>query len=344
MLFSDEKRDDYSLGTLYLGGWFSANFADSYSPYPYIGARALLTKMMSEKGLLQRIVEAVAQRATFSSILRAVTAHFGLPALQGSTQDTNKLAKDLIAIFDDERAKKTISSFLVGAQRSCNKQKRFFTSVERYGSGERLVRADYSQLRDKMVVIESGLVHRATIAQYNPNFAQTAAKLGSPWMLSDLPPHAMVEDNDEFHGKVVSLALDDDVEAIFKGQLPFDADIGWYPYCRVTGFFVEGPFAPLVTVALLEYRKTQPYFEVAKDFINMLASEQRNLIYLDDASDRIMAAYVLPMLAAGSAISQLTMGASALATVAQFRNDCGSQMPAALQPWYEKTLATPPTP
>ena len=331
------SSDSYS----FLGiksGWVSSRFEDNFSRFPYIGAREKLLQMQKEKGLARRVIETVIKRVKITSLLGYITEKIiGWQPPQGS--QPGKLAEDLIKVFDEESNKRTITRFLADTQSRCRKRHRYFETVDiRSASGISLFKVDQSLLQNEMVVVSGQLVHRDTITQYNGQMAQTVANLPGEWLLTDLPPHGMVKANTRFHGKVISLVMEKEFSQIFQRFLPFRKDIGWYPYCRVTGFFKEpgyGQSAPSLDMVMAEFKRPKPYQAEGRDYFSFLEGELQNPNWLKDPSDLLCAIYVPPLLAKGSSIENFKADDPNDKTILQ---QCaalaGADFPSALGSWY----------
>jgi hypothetical protein len=244
----------------------------------------------------------------------------------------------LIEVFDEESNKRTITRFLADTQNQCKKHHRYFETVSIWSSsGPSLSKVDQSSLQDEMVVVSGQSVHRDTVTQYNGRMAQTVANLPGEWLLADFPPHEMVEANDRFDGKVICIVMEKEFSQIFQRFLPFRRDIGWYPYCRVTGFFKEpgyGQSAPSIDIVMVEFKRPKPYQAEGRDYFSFLERELKSPNWLQASSDLLSASYVLPLLAKGSSIENFKADPNEKTILQRYVALAGTALPSALGNWY----------
>ena len=329
-------QDDYYFSGIE-SGWLASRFENDYGRFPYIGARQRLEAMQKEKSLVRRVVEAVLMRARIKSLVGYVTEKIiGWKPSQGS--DPNKLAEDLIKVFDEERNKQAITKYLADTQKGCRERRRYFDAVGiAVPNGIRLSQANQASLHDEMIVVCGHLVHRDALAQYNGLFSQSVSKLPGEWLLGDFPPMGMVDGNDRFKGKVICLTMEKQFGSIFQQYLPFRKDIGWYPYCRVTGFFKEpglGQSAPSLDMVMAEFRRPKQYQEEGSSYVSFLEGELKHPVYFASRSNLLCASYVLPLLAKGSSIENFTAPPPEKTILKQYMAAAGADLPRALVSWY----------
>jgi hypothetical protein len=330
------KADQYGFSGMNEGGWLEQRFEKEYSRFPFIGARDRVAKIQKEKGLFRKAIEIMARRVKVKSLLDYVTEKL-IGWKQAPTSEPNKLAEDLIKMFDEEKNKQTTVRFLEEMRKKCQKEGRYFEMIGLPFRGS-LSRVQQASLQDQIVVICGQLVHRDAIAQYNGNMAQMVAQLPGEWLLTDFPPQGLVEANDRFKGKVVCLTMEKEVGQIFRNYLPFRKDIGWYPYCRVTGFFREpgeGQGAPSVELVLAEFRRPKPYQVVGPDYFEFLEKQMKSPTSLDEPAEFLCASYVLPIVAKGWNIENFKADSANQKTILQqYVAQAGTGLPAALAGWY----------
>jgi hypothetical protein len=316
--------------------WLDKKFEPEYSRFPFIGARDRLAAMQKEKGLFRRVAETLLRRVKIKSLLDYVTEKL-IGWKRSPSTEPNKLAEELIKVFDEETNKQTTVRFLEEIRKRCQKRGRYFETIGVYSQAS-LSRTQQSSLQDEMVVICGQLAHRDAIAQYNAKMAQMVAQLPGEWLLTDFPPHGLVEANERFKGKVVCLTMEKEVGQIFQKYLPFRRDLGWYPYCRVSGFFKEpghGQGASSVELVLAEFRRPKPYQDVGPDYFEFLEKELNRPNWLKERSEFLCASYVLPLVAKGWNIENFKADSANQKTVLQqYVAQAGADLPAALAGWY----------
>jgi len=324
-------------------GWVSDRFEAEFSRFPYLGSRERLAQMQKEKSAIRKLFESLFKRVKITSIVSLITEHFiGWKLPKGS--EPNKLAEDVIKIFDDAESKRTIEQFLSAIQERSVKNRRFFDAVgaEIPSRKKRLSSAKQSTLQDEIVVLTGQLVHRNAIAQYDGKLAQTVTNLPGDWLISDYPPPGMVKENSSFDGRLICLSTDGELEAVFQKYLPFRTDIGWYPYVRATGFFREpgyGESVPSLSLIMCEFRRPNPYAADGRQVFEFLQGELKNRIYLRDKSDLLLAGYILPILAIGSNINQFIADTAEKGVLEGYMQLAGSEIPCAIETWYKKALS-----
>jgi len=327
----------YSFAGISHGGWLSKRFNDDFGRFPYIGARKRLLKMQQEKSIGRRMFEALSRRAKLTTVLGYVSEKIlGWRPPQGS--EPNKLADELFKILDEERNKQALEKFLTETQNKCRSHHRFFDKV----SGWRLVQGgifavDQKLLKGEIVVVPGQLVHRDAIAQYNATFAMTVARLPGEWLLADMPPFGMIDDNERFDGNVLSLVTEPDFDRMFRYDLPFRKDIGWYPYCRVTGFFQEpasNESMPSLEIIMVEFRRPKPYESEKTSCFSFLKDEVQMPNYLEKRWEFLCASYMLPLLAKGSNLENFKVSADQKKILQDYVTKAGADLPAALANWY----------
>ena len=130
-------------------GWLASRFEEDYGRFPYIGAEKKLEAMQKDKPLWRRVVESVVRRAKIQSLAGYVTQKI-IGWKPSPDSAPNKLAEDLIKVFDEERNKRTITKFLADAQKDCRKHQRYFDAVGVAGLGKiRLSQANQASLQDE---------------------------------------------------------------------------------------------------------------------------------------------------------------------------------------------------
>src|SRR5580704_14320923 len=120
-------QDDYYFSGI-RSGWLASRFEEDYGRFAYIGARDRLEAMQKDKSVVRRVVEAVFRRVKIKSLLGYVTEKI-IGWKPSPDSDPNKLAEDLIKVFDDERNKQAITKFLADTQNDCRKRQRYFDAV-----------------------------------------------------------------------------------------------------------------------------------------------------------------------------------------------------------------------
>jgi hypothetical protein len=332
--------DDFYLSGLDKGRWFSKHFIEEYQLFGYIGDRGRLTKFQEEKPFYWRLIEIVVPRAKIYSLIKLVSG-FDLSALVPNGGD-NAMAKQIIDLLNEHRNNKTLSQFLKSVYKNCTKQGRYFDSIShRFDKHSSLYEARMNELSDNLLVVEGHLVHRSTIAQYNSDVAQSLRASKGEWVLSDCPPHAMVKANRFFKGQLLLLKEDDGFTKAFAEYLPFCPQIGWFPYCRIVGFFNSAKQTtevyPTLSVSLVEYRRPRLFTEVGGDIIDFLKQEINHKNYLKEWSENVLAGYLIPLIRWGSNLNNSKPDEHDREILMKWQQEA-RDVPAQLESWYRHVL------
>jgi hypothetical protein len=333
-------RDDSYYCSGLGSSWFSENFDDYLSRFPFIGARERLVELQKKKTILRSMVEAISKRVKITSILSLISEHIiGVKLPTGA--EPNKLAEDLIKILDEERNKQAIERFLANLQAKCRKSKRYFDSISMYlANGTSFSKATPSTLQNEIVVVSGQLVHKKSIAQYNDTMAQTVSNLPE-WLLTDFPPHGMVSKNDRFDGAAIGLEIEKEFSELFGQYLPFNTEFGWYPYARVTGFFKEPGFGkslPTVAVIMTEFKRPRAFEKQRREIFSFLGGELEHLIYLSKRSNFLLATYLLPLIVKGANIQRFVPAPDEKSIIEAYVQNAGDDLPLGLKSWYENAI------
>ena len=320
-------------------GWF-ANYFEPYHLFGYIGDRERLDAYQRSKPFWRRVAEIVVPSISLTSILTRLA---GFDLGLGKTEST--VAKQIIDLINEVENKRLISDFLQSAQKSCRKKGRSFDSVgEQFNRRTPVMSAEQQSIDARLVVVEGQLLHRSTVAQFAPNSEQQLRASKEEWLLGDFPPHGMVEYNDRFKGDILRLKEDAGFSDAFAEYVPFCRDIGWYPYCRVTGFYDSSRIAtevfPQLSIAFVEYRRPKLFQAAGASILSFLDGETKQPIWLKEWSDRLTAAYLLPLVTRASNMKEFHASADQRDTLKRFAEFVDVDMPNHLVAWYRSAMAT----
>lgn len=326
--------DEFFLTGLDQGRWFSLNF-EVFSIFGYVGDREKLLEIMRRKSLLRKVIEVFAPRINLASIINALSPY---PLLKSNPQKS--IATDIINIVTSEENRRTLTELLARTYTRGRKNHRYFDHVSKKRLNKAtLFEASPNALQGQLITVEGQLVHRSTVAQFNSTTAAVLRTSTAEWLLADYPPHAFVNENSRFNGKVLLLREDPGFSDTFANVLPFCRYIGWYPYVRVTGFFdatnVATERLPSLSLSLLEYRRPHILTEVRASLVDFLTSELHGRrIYLKSWSDLIVATYLAPILFAGSNLTAPEADKEMAAVLHDLEAAASNDMPALLKPFY----------
>jgi hypothetical protein len=318
--------------------WFGRHF-ESWSLFGYIGDRTRVLEYQHTKSLVRKLIELVAPKINIVSLMGKLS---GLNIGAGNSE--SEVAKAIIDLINEEENKRLIYDFLLRAQAHCQSEGRSFDAVE-----EQLFRTnsvmsgDQRKLDGHLVVVDAQLLNRQTVHQYAPKSAAQLARSSEEWILSDFPPNNLDERNSSFKGNLLRLREDKGFSETFAEYLPFCRRIGWYPYCRVTGFYDSSTrdteIFPRMSLAFVEYKRPKLYQEVGTEILDFLQRETSRPIYLASRSDRVTATYLLPIVTWASNLKEYRVPSTAQSGVGAFVTSVGNDMPTKLIDWYQNSLA-----
>jgi hypothetical protein len=147
----------------------------------------------------------------------------------------------------------------------------------------------------------------------------------------------MIDDNERFDGNVLGLVTEPSFDQMFRYELPFRKDVGWYPYCRVPGFFQEPASKesmPSLEIIMVEFRRPKPYESEKTSCFSFLKDEVETPNYLEKRWEFLRASYILPLLAKGSNLENFKVSTDQKKILRGYVANTGGDLPAALANWY----------
>ncbi len=346
----------YFSGLRYDGRWFSKNF-EPYHLFGYVGDRDRFAEYLAHKSILRDLLELIIPRMNITSLLKTLSG-FDLVSVIGQGQKAERsiaeaikaersIAEAIINTVNTHEHNRKLTKLLEGIYKKCKRRGTYFDGLgTHYPHKSPLQNAELNSIADQLIVIEGHLLHRDTVAQYSPSVSQSLEASAGEWVLGDFPPHGMIRANNDFKGRLVILKEDSGFTQIFKEHLPFCKTFGWYPYCRIVGFFDIGRLQtevyPTLSVSLVEYRRPKIYDDVCKEIFYFMESENKHKIYLDDWSDLVLAGYLVPIVTWGSNMKQYKPTENEHAILKTYRASVNQGLPQALDAWYASALGTKP--
>jgi len=147
-------------------------------------------------------------------------------------------------------------------------------------------------------------LHRSAVHQFSKTTDAALKTSVGEWILGQFPPHCLVEANSSFDGKLLILKEDQGFTKIFSALLPFNPEISWYPYVRVTGFFdasrIQTEILPSLSISLVEYRRPKLFQEIRNSVLNFAKQEFKKPNWLDSWSNMLLFGYLAPLLFKGN--------------------------------------------
>jgi hypothetical protein len=334
------RRDNFTFEGL--DSWFDRHF-EPYHLFGYIGDQKALTEYRTTKSVFRQTLEAIGPKISLPSV-NIAGINLGL------SNGESEVAKKIIDIINEAETKRQINEFLKEAQDQCSKEGRSFNSIgiaqKRGRRKHAITTAVPAEMQNRLVVVEAQLINRGTVKQYASDSAQQLQASKEEWLLSDFPPHGLVKDNPQFKGDLLRLKEDNDFSDTFAEYLPFARRIGWYPYCRITGFYdlstLDTEVFPRMSICLVEYRPPQLLQKVEKNILEFLSTMMLTKDPLGrfrfSLSERTTAAYILPIVTARSRIKDYKVKTSK-SEVEEFVNSLEDDLPITLKDWYQQALA-----
>jgi hypothetical protein len=91
-------------------------------------------------------------------------------------------------------------------------------------------------------------------------------------------------------------------------------------------------------MCFVEYKRPTLYQAVGTDILRFIAEEMRRPIYLKEPSERITAAYLLPIVTSASRLTEYKVPDTSKPAVEKFVESLGEAMPIILREWYQQAL------
>jgi len=327
-------NDKFFLSGLDSSRWFGKHFED-FHLFGYIGDRDKLHEVLAKRSLLRRLIEVIAPRVNIGTILNALTE---FPLVRVDPEKT--LAKEIInLVLEEENRRKLTDTIRRIYERGLKEGTYYHHVASRSLNKATLFETSLNAIHGTLITVEGQLVHRKTISQYSDGTATLDASTGN-WILADCPPHAFVEWNKRFTGKVLLLKEDEGFSDVFANYLPFNKRIGWYPYVRVTGFFdasrVQTEVLPSLSISLVEYRRPRLPREIMTPLLDFTRWEfEGKPIYLDDWSDLVLFGYLVPILFAGANMTPKNCSDKLNQLLQKYQEKVGADLPSSLRYFYD---------
>lgn len=280
-------------------GWFDSYF-EPFQFFDYAGDKGRLAAARARKTFLRQFFDMFASNMSLAAALKLL-ANVDL----GKPEQGQSVGEKISKLLDQRDARRTLVEFLALEHKKQKKGGRYFEVVglDRFEQ-HNIFRAKFDALEDELVTVEGQLIHRDAVKQYSDTIHSALGSSRGNWLLSDFPPHGLVDRNSEFTGKILLLQEDENFSPAFADILPFYRAFGWYPYVRITGFFnAKGQskeLFPRLSISLIEYRRPKSYLEVRDAITTFIQRELhdygKNRNYLEEWSEFLLFGYLAPIL------------------------------------------------
>jgi hypothetical protein len=281
-----------------LSGPASERFAQYFNPatpVEYVGNLSAFRQYIERKSLSRLVLGIFGKHISLSSLISAL---INLPIVNAKTSDT--MLNDFVLLFDQHDARKTLMEWLAGEQKRAERGGRLFTSVS-HGLWSKSAfydaRPRFGELDSQFILLNGCLCNKEHL-RHNGALYQSASKSPCKWVLCDLPPAGMQKDNPEYKGELVFIELDDGFIDVFGGRVPFDSEIGWFPYCTIGGFVstsrLNSEHFPTLRMSLLFQRRPISPEPHITEIAELLAREHSYPIFLESLGSRILLYYLVP--------------------------------------------------
>jgi len=321
------------------GSWFEKYF-QPYHLFGYIGDGERVKEYQQRKPIWRRVIERVAVRTNIISVIANIS---GIPTTHSGSGES-AIAREIIAIIDEAHNRRAVVKFLQQVQSEAVLTGRNFTSIERHYDKISIINADQATLESNLVSIEARLTNYVTAGEFSPVLAEQLERLESKWILTDFPPSGLSSLNERFEGNVVLLKEDPMLDNEFSSYLPFHNSIGWYPFCKITGFYdtrtLQSINFPTISAAFIEYRRPKQFLGVRDDLFRFINEEVRRPIYISEGYNKVLASYLLPIIVLGSGLSKYRVEREHQKIIHGFVKSVGDMMPSKLKIWYTKALSS----
>jgi hypothetical protein len=313
-------------------GWFN-NCFEPYHLFGYIGDRELLNKELEKKSLPRKIIEIIAPRVSIASVLNSISE------IDLLSSNKTTIAQDVITLVTEHENQRKITEILGQLYTKAKKEGTYYDDIaNRYGGS--LFDSNFNKLQSNLVTIEGQLVNKNAVPQYSKSVSSSLRVSQQEWMLADYPPHAFVDNNSSFMGKVILLDTDDGFSEAFSGLLPFNRELGWYPYVRITGFFdsskIQTQLFPSMSVCFVEYRRPIMYRDLREKLLYFMKIEFSRINFLEEWSNLILFSYLYPILFKGSNMEPNDSDDELKSYLKKYLNNVDkNDIPISIQKFYE---------
>lgn len=281
--------------------WFE-NYFENYHLFGYIGDRGNLNQELTKKGFWRKLIEIIVPKVNIATILNSISE---INLVKNNSSAT--IAEEIIELVTEHNNQKKVNEVLENIYKNAKKNKIYFNKVSSFDiQGNTLFKSDFNQLQSRLITVEGQLIHKKSISKYSQTVYKSLNTSPQEWILSDFPPYSFTDNISSFDGKVILLNEDKGFSETFGDLLPFNKDIEWYPYVRITGFFdiskIQTQLYPSMTMCFIEYRRPINYRAKRKNLLDLIQSEIRHPIYLKDLEDKILLNYLCRIIFKGSNI------------------------------------------
>lgn len=314
--------------------WFDRNFYD-YSLFGFIGDRERLQDaILHNRSLARKVFEILLPRLRISSLLNTIT---GFDLLKASTD--SGVVKELFDLLTKEENRRTVFEQLTALQQKAKMDSRFFQRVSKCELGKATALPAPGKLEDKLITVEGQLIHRDSVQQHSRTFDATLRASKHEWILCDFPPHALNEQNESFTGNGLLLLEDTGFSKAFADYLPFNKEVGWYPYVRVTGFYSAAKLntekLPSLSISLVEFKPPKKFLEIRSELLAFINSENEQPYWLKSWSESLLFSYLPPITFAGSNLTPKDVDIPFASTLRAYASKIGSDIPSSLINFYK---------
>ncbi|MFI3190787.1 hypothetical protein BCS42_09495 [Crenothrix sp. D3] len=278
---------------MFVSPWWK-QYYDSTVIFEYINNYSELQEYVNQKGLISQIVRLFGKRISIAHIVNAF-ADINL-----LSPDKETIIEDLAVLYDKYDAQRTLTEWFEKESKNALKSGRLFSSVTNchYSNKTPLFSNSSQNSLDSKFVVVSGSICCKDSLSTNPVLLESANHSNCTWVLCDYPPLAMINSNPNYKGQIVNLRMDKGFDNVFSGRIPFDPEIGWFPYCTVAGFFnarnVANENFPTITPSLIMYKRTFSPTPHISDLTGFVSGEKEKPNYLESFESRLFLYYLVP--------------------------------------------------
>lgn len=260
-----------------LGAGFWAVHSDDYSFIKGMGDKQKFDAYY-ERTMKPPLLSMQTVRNMFSS----ASAFAKIYGVNLNEKDAAALKALIDQLFADNVKSGNLYTWLEKQKTAAVNEKRYFD-----GLGSEAI-YKYSQVMPKDRLDGSFIIFDAAICskellRVNGLLFEQIKDVKSEWFLCDWPPLGMKGEAD-----VISLKVDGEFTEGNPPRVPFDRKIGWFPRCRVAGFFKAGETCELSVCLLLMQKPKNP-----KDHRVQFAEKLKEEIEEADASQAALGAVLV---------------------------------------------------
>ncbi|MBA2593882.1 MAG: hypothetical protein M3495_17780 [Pseudomonadota bacterium] len=260
------------LNALFVPGRWAYDLFSDYQLYPYFDSSERTTKKLTARTLSSKIPGLLAGRANIAALLSALSKQWtGIDVLGSAGTGQTGLVEALYRTFESHaQERKTVLDVIEKIRLEQEANGLSLNGVQ-YGHSPVQARSKklsfLGPLSKRIGVVDQQFISiRGTLCsveaarQADMYVGKMLEGSGARWIITDFPVFLL--SHEQFKDSLVVLQIQNEILDRMEAALPFDKEIGWYPYVRLYGFCQRSlsprhPF-PALACSWMEYRLPKP--------------------------------------------------------------------------------------